>query len=700
MSTVSSIYPRLHLCLFFRPTFSLHLCFLRSQAFLGGFYFYVTTGKLLIMNLLMFFLPLFVVGCDLKCFLAGLEVNIGSLSYAGRFALSKYSVDIADLKCGNISMASFDSGWNGEQEYTLGVLGVGIDCLGGYVAKWGLLHEHGEVSAGGGGGNINAASLLVNNHTSGMAEGITMTACQSSFVIDVWFTGPKWLQDLEKDFHRRLQKDISDAVNKAACNFLRELDADQVTQWIQVLNSDLTTFLEPPTPAMWPLAPWDARLQSMENSSFVNLLDFLVERLLGPQGINGALAVVNLTHIEFPIRTHFAPIVGRGANATFALEQLDVQGAFDTWTAFSLKPAGDYAVRFTAAIAGPLEFTLLFAGNVTTTTGGDTFNSKGTIKFVISNITFDFNALVYANASFYDELSFVGLENCPLNGMINVGILRLFTDLTVQSFNVSSLSPNGGLEDSFAAAVDDAFRMIIANYRQFIPPFVDAFLETMVQPRVDEILQNSLLGKNDSCAQTPQQRDTEATVGLNMMAVIVSLSAWSFVLIIIWITLWCVEKRNAGLSLAWAEDTSTIAKVLVPATAVFCFSVNMITAASTSAALRLRLGFGPNVLVSSALYTMVRNVMYLLLILAHAQTLVISPLPLRTWQVRYVKHGMQVFTKWHLLLSCFRLLSLILSSYLFWPVGISPTVGGMISIVCIYFISSIAWDAFNSFQDL
>jgi hypothetical protein len=175
--------------------------------------------------------------------------------------------------------------------------------------QWGF-HDHGTLS-GVGAGSFDTLSVLHSNQTSGLAISVNLTMCNTTADVSVTLRGPKWISDLFAFFEKRFHKQINDQIDAKVCAFLAKVDSVYITDVIQDVNAELIGFIAPPPPTIPPL-PSNVTLSNLVNNSVVNLIEFFVQRVLGPEGLNTALNIINISSLEFDFSAHQIsfPILG------------------------------------------------------------------------------------------------------------------------------------------------------------------------------------------------------------------------------------------------------------------------------------------------------------------------------------------------------------------------------------------------------
>ena len=326
-----------------------------------------------------------------------------------------------------------------------------------------------------------------------------MTLCSSVANVTLTLHGPTWLDDLVQDIEKRLHDRINKDVEGKVCSFLSQVDSVFITGLIQDLNAELIGFITPPPPVLPPV-PVNVVLSNLVNNSVVNLLEFIVQRVLGPTGLNTALRIINMSSFEFDLSTHKIafPIFGSGkakrkgkkdnfwlcqlkkkkkkgrnGNVSALVNSVVISGVFDSWRNFSLSALSEYEVGFDAVVEGPLLVNLSVSFNSSIASAG--LSSDGLIQLELRNVSLQFIGMILANQTYYDGVSFEDLESlaCAGQGILNASLLQLLASSTLSSFQIDGSSNSSALGSSFMQMIDRIVAVALSNYAQFLSPLLD-----------------------------------------------------------------------------------------------------------------------------------------------------------------------------------------------------------------------------------
>jgi hypothetical protein len=114
-----------------------------------------------------------------------------------------------------------------------------------------------------------------------------------------------------KVFHTRLSRDVNNFVQTKLCSYLSVVDSGYITGLIDDLNKELIGFISPKPPLTPPL-PFNVDLADLQNNSVINLVEFILQRVLGPHGLNNAIRIVNISSFDLDLSSHRIsfPILG------------------------------------------------------------------------------------------------------------------------------------------------------------------------------------------------------------------------------------------------------------------------------------------------------------------------------------------------------------------------------------------------------
>ncbi len=541
-------------------------------------------------------------GCDLQCFLGNLKLAVPDLHDGGVFLDIKWTLDTHAMVCEAFSVGAFVSAYDGDITVVTGLQSVAFACSGDWAAKWGLVRDHGTVGATDHNSSFALVSQMVNNATSGLAEGVRLVGCNATVNLTLSLPVPDWL---EKIFVGALNR----ASSTALCGVFAGVDDLVLSSVIQWTNRQLEPYIVPPPPAL-PAVPLGVPLAEMQNNSVLSLLDFVIARVLGPDGLNRAIGVLNVSSLFVPVNqvTQFEI---DGVTLSAALQSVKMSGPFDSWTALGLYPAGLFEAGFHLSLAGPIDVGVAFAYNFTV--GGNQYSAQGLVEANLSNLTFIVESAIFANATFYNNLTFAEMAQgaCSLVGLVQLNMTRLLADVFVNRLALVSTAVNGTLERQFDQMFDDVLAMAFNNYARFLSPLINAFLDTSGREAASVFLNRGLhnmnLSLDTTCAPTGasplglnMSTPTLEDMGVNMLAVIVSGSACAAVLLAALVYSVC----GSSTALAFAkEHVPVAARLLVPVVIMFCLGYQIVGWFSMSAILVLRIIFGgKKEMISPTLY--------------------------------------------------------------------------------------------------
>ncbi len=510
------------------------------------------------------------VGCNFACFLSRLRVDVPDVQFDGHLLLKAYHVSFSHMTCDGFHVANVSSKTvvGARDEVLLRAEGLGFVCSGQWNASW-LLHGHGTLE-GSGEGSFEALQELI-------SDGVITPHCEAVAACNVTLTGTAWIRDLFELLRSDLKSHISRELERKMCSFVQMADQEYLSVLVKDLNAKIAAPVNAPAE---PLLPAGTQVSSLLNSTVVGLLDFVLRRVFGPNGLNRVFSVVNISSITLDLDLAANFPLSNMSSLSIMLDMLTISGKFDSWTAFApLVPVSAVELEFSASTEGPFSVEVAYRYNISTPMS--TYDeAHGLLMVCVSNLTLDMRTLVLAD------------QNC----LLNVSILQTVSSALVHSVAISNMMHNNSslLEQEFDRFLGNVFALVLERYGSNIWQVLDlTVFDTVVRKQVNTFIQNM-----SYCIDLTGAPNREISV----LAMIVSFSVWSFMAVILLLLVWYFlrsrHSRPRSFSIGLCQDLPLVVRLLVPLLVIACFAIYNVTAASKSAVLVLRL-FG---IVTSPLY--------------------------------------------------------------------------------------------------
>lgn len=541
--------------------------------------------------------------CDFSCFLGRLTLPLPPVSFEGSILFSSYHVELSGGACHSFGVGSVLSSPSSSSALLLGLSQLVFQCSGGsWKANLGLLQAHGVYNVSSSGSAATAQIALEHNASSHIVDQVLLSQCNVSALVQAYFAGPRWFDDVEKHLHVRLEAYIGAVIAKDICNFLRQQVVDAYLNNVVVssINTRIHDFLLPPLPQMVPV-PLNENICVLQNNPAVELLQFIVARVVGPGSLNRAVRSLpfNGTRLTLPLATG---VLDAGDNITVALESLSMSGMLDSWTALSVNPIDLFMLQFEASLEGPVMVSLQYRYNVTRPLAQ--FNAAGLANATFSNVTFRATLTVLADCNFFSpRLSWHELVSCPSSGILGLNVSSILGGLIVQNVTIQNMEISNKtlLEQEFDVLLNRAIALVLQNYVEFLPAIIDSILDTTGRQLLQDVLQQSLENSTSVCGTDSD----EPYYGLNLLTLSIVMPIAGALSIVVALLIACFRPpQYSSLHNALAFEQPLWAQILVPTVIFFLLAANMVTATSTAAVLQLRLSVGRGVIVSSVLYEM------------------------------------------------------------------------------------------------
>lgn len=499
--------------------------------------------------------------CDLQCFLSGLNISLPDVSFEGRALFKSYHLVFSSLHCFDVQVKRVSSSSFDPSTVFFSLNGVSFACAGSWTGQWffdgeGTLEGTAE-------GSVDALQTLT-------ASAFDLPQCNVTADCAVSVAGTAWIKDIFELFKRDLERHISVVLEQQMCALLQTVDRDYLSMLIRQLNAQIAAPVNVPD---LPLVAEGTQLTNLMNSSIVGFLDFIFRREFGPDTLNRVFEIANVSSVQLPLHLHADfPVANSSSSIVGVLDTLAVSGKFDTWIVFSpMIPLSPAEFGFDASADGPFSLNITYRYNVTTATS--VYNdAHGIFSVDFSNLTLSFRTLLLADGACFYNVSILQLLSTALVGSVSVTRIRETNATT-------------SLELEFDALLDRMFSITVQHYSSNIWKVLDLLI---VNTRVREHFNDFLKRQGLFCLNIT---DTPFDMELDTLAMIVSFSVWSAIAVAL-LVLVCVGPSCLGHrcpeALAFSDEVSLFARLLVVLLTVACFSCYNVTAASESSALVVR----------------------------------------------------------------------------------------------------------------
>lgn len=233
--------------------------------------------------------------CDLRCWLANLQLNIPDQSFNFTWLLHTYYVNMSNITCLGVSLGEIDSELDLEaNSVSLSMYGLGTWCH----AQWIVEDQHGRVTDYQNGSLVAivsnssiGATLVLNQNELGLASSANLTNCFTSIIIsELEMTGGDLADKIDQIVNETTAA-LEKAIDRYVCTELTSLVSENLTAILQELNAVITPYLYPqPAPVLASIA---TNAMNMQTSAFVNMLDYIMDDLVGTDGILGLNVIFN-----------------------------------------------------------------------------------------------------------------------------------------------------------------------------------------------------------------------------------------------------------------------------------------------------------------------------------------------------------------------------------------------------------------------
>eukprot|EP00051_Salpingoeca_urceolata_P025968 m.473765 g.473765 ORF g.473765 m.473765 type:complete len:1012 (-) comp20388_c0_seq17:25-3060(-) len=446
----------------------------------------------------------------IRRWLANLTFSVPDLSVTVGASVFETTVNLTKLVCHHVQLSSISlptpTPASSPTAITLGVHGLGVSCYG----LWDTLQHDWPHARLGGTVNVSVGGdtgvrLGVDVHRrkdDGLPGTVVPTDCGANLTIaDVAFHGDG--TGILNPVLKLLKPAIGNAAAKAICppnNLTGSVAGSLATALTKVFNdsdSKIAPFLKPVPPAIPP--PVGPGMFNLQDNSLVQVLDNILDNLLGYQGINGIVdffthpnnGTANLSKILKNKTISFN--VSNIAMVTLGLDDLVLYG-LDTWSMFDFfRPVSKYSLNSVSAtdnLAVNLTFNVRvdFIGPKA---HSSVLHESGVLFMNLSHNVLNTTMQVAVRKAPMEALTTRQVANmdCLLSTVADFNLTQLTLNTSVR--NLSLAAVDGNVEKDFDAAIDALLGLAVHAFGPSIPAYLNGAVIEQLRLLANEAVANA-----------------------------------------------------------------------------------------------------------------------------------------------------------------------------------------------------------------